>query len=140
MGTEENKAAIRRISDEFWNRGRAEVLDEVFAADVLDHAAAPGQPPGREGLKQINLGFRAAFPDVQMTIEDLLAEGDKVVWRWSVQGTHQGPLMGIPATGKRVTFGGISIDRFADGRIAERWLQIDMLGLLQQVGAVPAPG
>jgi steroid delta-isomerase-like uncharacterized protein len=140
MGTEENKAVIRRLNEEFWNRGRAEVLDEVFAADFLDHNAAPGTPPGREGLKQVNLGIRAALPDIRTTVDELVAEGDKVVWRWSAEGTHQGPLMGIPASGKRVTFSGITIDRLVGGRIAERWNQMDALGLLQQVGAIPAPG
>lgn len=139
MAIEDNKAIIRRIGEEFWNQGRPEVLDEVFADDVVDHNPAPGQPPGREGIKLVNLGFRTAMPDMQMTVDDVLAEGDKVMWRWTAQGTHQGPLMGIPPTGKRATISGISIDRFVDGRIVERWLQMDMLGLLQQLGAIPAP-
>ena len=140
MGTEDNKAIIRRIGEEFWNQGKTEVLDEVFAADAVDHNAAPGQPPGREGIKLVNLGFRVAMPDMQLTVDDVVAEDDKVVWRWTAQGTHRGELMGIPPTGRRATISGISIDRFADGRIVERWLQMDMLGLLQQLGAIPAPG
>jgi predicted ester cyclase len=138
MGTEEHKAAIRRISDEFWNAGRADVWDEVLAPSVVDHGAGPGQGPGREGIKQFNFAFRAALPDMRMTVEDLLADEDKVVLRWSMEATHQGLLVGIPATGKRVAFSGVCIDRFAGGRIVERWFEMDWLGLLEQIGAVPA--
>jgi predicted ester cyclase len=96
MTTEENKAVIHRLTKEFWNRQRPEVFDEVFAADVVDHNIPPGTPPGREGAKLFASGFRAALPDIRLTVDDLAAEGDKVVWRWTAQGTHQGPLMGIP--------------------------------------------
>ncbi|MSQ28948.1 MAG: hypothetical protein EXR68_00440 [Dehalococcoidia bacterium] len=82
----------------------------MFASDVIDHNAALGQAPGRESLKQLNGGFRTALPDTQMTIDDMIAEGDKIVWRWTAQGTHLAPLMGIPPTNKRVTISGISSD------------------------------
>jgi steroid delta-isomerase-like uncharacterized protein len=112
----------------------------VFAADFLTHSAPPGAPPTREGLKQTNLAIRAALPDIQSAVEDVIAEGDEVVWHWSARGTHRAPLLGLPATGKQITITGITIDRIAGGQIAERWDQVDMLGLMQQLGAIPAPG
>jgi predicted ester cyclase len=104
----------------------------------VTHNPLPGQPPGREGQKQTITAVRAALPDIRSTIDDLIAEGDKVVWRWTARATHQGPLMGIPPTGKQITFGGIVIDRIASGQIVERWDQTDTLGLLQQLGAIPS--
>ena len=112
----------------------------MFAADFVNRSPAPGQAHDREGLTQFNLAIRAAFPDLTVTIDDLIAEGDKVVWRWSARGTQRGELMGIPPTGREVTLTGISIDRLAGGQIVERWGEIDNLGLLQQLGAIPAPG
>ena len=138
MSTEENKAIIRRLVEEFWNEGNADVMDEVFAADFVNHNPAPGSVPNREGTKQTNIAIRAAFSDSHTTIDDLIAEGDKVVWRWTFRGTHQGPLMGIPATGKQITFTGIVVDRMAGGRIVERWAQNDDLGMMQQLGVIPA--
>lgn len=140
MSTEQNKAVVRRIGEEYWNQGNVAVLDDAFAADVADHNAPPGLAPGREGVKQFNTMFRGAFSDLSLVIDDLIAEGDNVVWRWTFTGTHTGPLMGISATGKHVTLQGISIDRFEQGKIVERWLQADMLGMMQQLGAIPAPG
>jgi predicted ester cyclase len=116
-----------------------EVLDVVFAVDALDHNAPASTAPGREGIKQFAFGFRAALPEIQITVDDLLAEGDKVIWRWTAGGTHQGPLMGIPTSAKRVAFSGITIDRPVGGEIVERWNQAGPLGLLQQIGAIPAP-
>ena len=104
MSVEKNKAVIRRLNDAFWNQGKAEVLDEVFAPDFVTHNPFPGQPPGREGQKQVVTQVRAAFPDIQATVEDVVAAGDKVVWRWTAQATYRGELLGIPATGKHVTF------------------------------------
>ena len=138
MSTEENKASIRWLNESFWNKGNAGVLDEVFAPDFLDHNAPPGSTPGREGFKQFATMFRAAFSDFSSTADDLIAEGDKVVWRWTFRGTHKDTFMGIPATGKQITMTGISIDRFAGGQIVERWTQVDLLGLMQQLGVVPA--
>ena len=125
MTHEENKAVIRRICNDFWHGGRAEAWDELFAPDVLDHGAAPGQSTGREGVKHAAIVFRAAMGDMRIWIEDLLAEGDRVMWRWSVEGIHQGPLMGVPATGKRAPGGkGDPAIEDAPGRIAvpePRW-------------------
>jgi steroid delta-isomerase-like uncharacterized protein len=139
VSSEANKAVIRRLNDEFWNEGKLDVVAEVFAADYIDHNPAPGQTPDREGFRQLTAAMRAALPDIHSTIEDLVAEGDVVAWRWSARGTHRGPLLGLPATGKPVTLTGITIDRIASGRIVERWHQEDNLGLLQQLGAIPAP-
>lgn len=139
MSTEENLAMIQRLTKEFWNDGKVAALDHVFAADFDDHSAAPGLAPGREGLKQMMLPFRAAFSQPQATVDDAIAEGAKVAWRWTFRGTHTGPFMDIPATGKTITFTGITIDRFADGQIVERWSQSDFMGLMQQLGAMPAP-
>jgi steroid delta-isomerase-like uncharacterized protein len=117
------------------------VAEEIFADDVVDYAPAiPDQPPGREGEKQALATFRSAFPDLRVTTEDLIAEGDKVVLRWTARGTHEGDLPGVPATGKQATLKGIDILRLADGRIVERWAEYDNLGLLQQLGLAPAAG
>jgi predicted ester cyclase len=139
MSAEENKAVIHRLTKEFWDEGNASVIDQVVAADFDDHSAAPGLAPGREGLKQMMLPFRAAFSQPHTTIDDAIVEGEKVVWRWTFQGTHTGLLMGIPATGKAITFTGITIDRVVGGTIVERWNQADFMGLMQQLGVIPAP-
>lgn len=138
MTTEQNKAVIRRLNDEFWNKGNVSVVDDVVAADFVDHDT-PGKAPGREGLKQFIIPFRDAFSDIQSTVEDLIGEGDKITWRWTFRGTHSGPVMGIPATGKVITLTGITIDRIAGGQIVERWNQMDAMGMLQQLGVIPAP-
>ena len=140
MRTEENKAVIQRHIDEYWNRQRPELFDDIYAADFVDHNLPPGFLPGREGARQFNAAFLAALPDIRITLDDLVAEGDKVVWRWTAKGTHKGPLMGIPASGKRVAMSGITIDRLVEGRITESWTQYDAMGLLQQVGAMPTQG
>lgn len=140
MSTEENKATIRRLSEEFWNKQNVKVFDEVFAAGFIDHNPPPGVEPSREGFRQLALGLQAALSDAHSSIDDLLAEGDKVVWRWTFRGTHTGPLMGIPATGKQITLTGITIDRLAGGQILERWSQVDNLGMLQQLGVIPTQG
>src|SRR5262245_57505289 len=112
MSAEENKAVMRRIF-ELFNTGNLALVDEVIAADVIDHQAPPGIAPGRAGFKQLIAAFRAAFPDLQMTIDDILADGDKVVTRSTMRGTHQGEFMGIPPTGKPFTMGAIDIVRFS---------------------------
>jgi len=136
---EANKTVIQRINEEFWNGRRAAVLSEVFAPDVVDHFPAPGQAPGREGVISANLMFLSAFPDLRMTVNDMIAEGDLVAWRWTAEGTHSGPLMGMGPTNRAALVHGVSIDRFLDGVIAERWLELDMLGLLGQLGAIEPP-
>jgi len=130
---EENKAVIRRLNQEVWNEGNAAVLDEVFAADFIDCTANPGSRPDREGIKQLITMFGNAFSDTSSTIEDLIAEGDKVAYRWTFQGSHTGAFMGIPATGRRITLTGITIDRVAGNAIVERWNQADFAGMMQQL-------
>lgn len=140
MSTQENKTLIGRFNDEVWNKGNLAVIDEVFADDAVWHSAPPGMPPTREGLRQMIIGFRGAFSDTRTTVDEQISEVDKVAWRWTFQGTHTGELMGIPPTGKQITFTGISIDRIVNGKSIERRDSADMLGLLQQLGAIPAPG
>ncbi len=136
---EQNKALIHRLNEELWNDGNMAALDQIFAADFVDRTAFPGSAPGREGLKQLVTMFGAAFSNTSSTIDDLVAEGNKVAWRWTFRGTHTGPFMGIPATGNTITFTGITIDRIAGGAIVERWNQADMSGLMQQLSTTPTP-
>jgi len=135
-----NKAVIHRLIDGFWNLGQDAAFDEVFAPDYLDHNPVPGQSPDREGFRQFAGTLRTALPDMHSSVDDLIAEGDQVAWRYSLRATHTGPLLGVPPTGKPITMTGISIDRFAGGQIVERWSQLDTLGLLSQLGAVSVPG
>lgn len=134
------KAIARRINEDVWSKGKVEVIDELFAPDLTDHMP-PGYEEfaGREGMKNLVRMFDAAFPDMQATTEDVIVERDKVVNRWSWRGTHQGDFMGTPATGKQATMTGIEIFRLADGKIVERWVEADMLGFMQQLGAIPSP-
>ena len=135
-----NKAIVRRLYEEGWSVGDLAVAAGAYARDFINHnPAIPDLPPGPDGIRLLVQAFRAAFPDLHYTIEDQLVEGDKVVSRWTFRGTQQGEFMGIPAYGKSVTVSGITIDRVADGRIVEHWRQTDILGMLQQLGAVPAP-
>ena len=135
-----NKALARRLIDEAFNAGRLDVIDELFASGFVGHdPSLPEEVRGPAGVKEVIAGYRAAFPDIQVTIEDQIADGDRVVTRWRATGTHKGELMGMPATGKQATVTGITIDLIADGRIAESWDNWDTLGLMQQLGAVPLP-
>jgi steroid delta-isomerase-like uncharacterized protein len=137
--SEQNKAAARKVYDAF-NSGEVDSLDDVVAADSVDHDPQnPRAAEGREGLKKQIAMYREAFPDLHLTVEDQIAEGDMVVSRWTATGTHQGDLPGIPASGKSTTVTGIGIDRFEDGMIVEVWGNWDTLGMLQQIGAVPEP-
>ena len=135
--SEENKALARRSIEDIFNTGNLDVADEVFAADYVDHDIPPGLPANLEGFKQLVSMYRAAFPDLHITIEDVIAEGDKVVLRWVAKGTHQGDLMGIPPTNKQATVTGIDINRVAGGKIAEHWGNFDQMGMMQQLGLIP---
>lgn len=140
MSTTENKALVRRFHDElWWGQGNLDVIDEIFAPDWVDHSADPaaGLAPTREGFKQIVVSFATAFSNIESTINDQIAEGDKVVWRWTFHGTHTGSFLGIPATGRRITLTGITTDRIANGRFVERWICMSMQSMLQQLGASP---
>jgi steroid delta-isomerase-like uncharacterized protein len=136
--SEQNREIVARYSEEFWGGGNAELADELFATDFVDHSpAAPNLPPGPEGQRQVLHVFRSAFPDLRVTTEEIIVEGDKAALRWTARGTHQGELMGVPATGKEITLAGIDVLRLAGGKITERWAQGDNLGMLQQLGVVP---
>ncbi len=136
MSADANKALVYQFVDAF-NRGDLAAIDQFIADDYVDHSR-PG-PGGPAGVRQFYTMMHAAFPDISVTIEDAIAEGDKVAVRFTVRGTHQGELMGIPASGRSVTLTGIDINRFANGRLVERWANQDDLGFMQQLGVLPAP-
>ena len=133
-----NKATWRRFID-IVDRHALDELPEVIAPDFLGHDLPPGVPRGPEGLRRFRETVHPAFPDARTTIEDVLADGDKVIGRFTVEATHLGPLMGFSATGKRIRLGLIEIARFRDGKIVERWTERDFLKLLQQLDLFPAP-
>ncbi len=138
--SEENKAIARRYVEEAVNQRNLDVLDEIFAPGFIDHTASPDHPSGLEGLKQFFAMMDSGFPDFSATVEDLFAEGDRVAVRFTFHGTHQGEFIGIPPTGERVTMQGIDILRIVENRVVELWGQEDMLGMMQQLGAIPTPG
>ena len=137
MSTEANKAAIRRIYEEVWNQGNLATVDEVRAVDFAFHGPGGAEEKGRAGLKEFVTKFRAAFPDVCATVENIVAEGEYVALRTSTTGTHRGDWMGIPPTGKRVTLTLNVLSRFAGGKEAEAWEELDMLSFMQQLGVIP---
>ena len=138
--SEENKALARRWADIF-NQGNLDLVEEIYAPDcVLHDATMPEDTRGVEGAREFYSMYRSAFPDTEITIEDQLAEGDKVATRWTARGTHQGELMGVPPSGNRVEVAGMTISRSEGGKIAEEWDNYDALGLMQQIGAIPEPG
>jgi steroid delta-isomerase-like uncharacterized protein len=140
MGTEENKAVYRRFLELGFNTGNFAALGEVLSADYVDHDAPPGIPPGPEGIAHLLAPYRAAFPDVHMTVDAQVAEGERVATRYTFRGTHRGDLMGIPPTGKQVEMTGTTIARIVDGKMVEAWVNYDLLGMMQQLGVIPAPG
>jgi steroid delta-isomerase-like uncharacterized protein len=133
--SERNKAHIRRVIEEVYNRGDLGVVDEVAASDLVIHASSQ-DIRGRDGAKQYVAALRAGFPDLHIIIEDQVAEGDMVVTRWTARGTHAGEFQGIPATGKKVQLAGTDIDRVIGGKVVECWAHVDELGLLRQLGVV----
>ena len=140
MSTEDNKAIVRRLIEEGFNQRNLAIFDELYAPDFVYHLGSTAIQ-GREPYKQFTLMSFASFPDVRFTIEDQVAEADEVVTRWTWRGTHQGPFQGIPPTGKHVMVTGVGINHFAaNGKIVENWTNMDILGLLQQLGVVPALG
>jgi steroid delta-isomerase-like uncharacterized protein len=133
---EENKALVRRCIDEM-TKGNWAIFDELVARDYVYHMSGRPKPLTREESEQFARAVRAAFPDGRMTVEDMIAEGDKVVTRYTSRGTHKGDFMGMPATGKEVVVTGIVITRIAEGKIAEDWEEFDGIGFLQQLGVIP---
>jgi steroid delta-isomerase-like uncharacterized protein len=136
--SDENKAIVQRYSEAVSHRN-LDVLDEIFAPEFIDHTASPDQPPGPEGLKRFFAMMDRGFPDFRATVEDVIAEGDKVGFRFTFHGTHQGAFMGIAPTGEQVTMQGIDILRIVDGQVVELWGQEDMLGMMQQLGVISSP-
>ena len=138
--SDQNKALARRYVEEVWNRGNLSFIDEFVAPNATFHdpSVPGGKFTGPEGLRQFVQIYRGAFPDVRITIEDLIAEGDKVVSRWTATGTHKGELMGIAPTGKPTTVTGCDIAQYQNGKLVEAWATYDMLGMLQQLGVVPS--
>jgi steroid delta-isomerase-like uncharacterized protein len=138
--SERNKSVERRLIEQVWNRGNFAVVDELIASDYIGHSSTPdGETEGRQGYKQFYAALRHAFPDLQVTVEDQIAEGDRVVTRWTARGTHTGSFQDIPPTGKQGDITGITIDRIANGKVVECWTNADDLGMLQLLGALPAP-
>ncbi len=137
---EANKRLVRRYFEEIWNKGNLAVADELIAPTYVDHDPASPGVNGPEGVKQLVMMYRRAFPDVHISIEEQIAEGDTVATHWVAQGTHQGDLQGIPPTGKRATVTGTQLSHIAGGKIAEDWGNWDTLGLLQQLGVLPQMG
>ena len=136
--SEVNKNVVRRLFEEFWNKGNLSVADELFARNYTHHdPSTPDFGLGPESEKKRATLYRTAFPDVRLVIEDIISEGETVMTRWSCRGTHKGDLSGIAPTGKPFTISGVSIARLANGKMAEGWVNWDALGLMQQLGVVP---
>ena len=133
MSVDENKAVTRRLMDELWNKGNVDIIDELMSEDLVQH---PGGGT-RERLKQNVAQNLANCPEVSITLEDVIAEGDMVAFRWTMRGPHSWEFAGIAPTGKMLTRTGINIQRIADGKIAEAWCQIDQLGFYKQLGCTP---
>ena len=132
-----NKTTLGRLVDEAFGKGNLAVVDEVIANDFVDHNPPPNTPSDKAGLKETVKMFRSAFPDLKLTIEDAIAEGDKVAIRLVTRGTHKGAFFGIAPTGRSVTVNEQHIVRFAGGKIAEHWGVEDNLGMMQQLGVIP---
>jgi steroid delta-isomerase-like uncharacterized protein len=134
---EKNKAIVLRHWEEVVSKGNMDLIDEIFAPDFVAHEADQ-DIRGPEGVRQFILMLRVGFPDLHVIVEDVVAEGDKVVQRWSGHGSHQGELMGLPPSGKRVSVAGITISRLEGGKVAEEWELYDTMGMMQQLGAIPS--
>jgi steroid delta-isomerase-like uncharacterized protein len=139
--SEQNKTNVRRLFEEVWNKGHVAVADELFAPTYNHHdSSTPDFGRGPESERKRVTLYRNAFPDIRFTIEDLLAEGETVVARWSCRGTHKGELNGIAPTGKQFNITGVSMARFTNGKMFEGYVNWDALSLMQQLGVVPELG
>jgi steroid delta-isomerase-like uncharacterized protein len=135
----ENKAIVRRFMEEILNANRLDLVDELFAPNYVNHLIPPGAPQGPEGERNFIGMFHAGFPDYRMALEEMVAEDDRVATAWTFHGTHTGAFVGIPPTGRAVTMTGMNIFRLAGGQIVDNRSNYDQMGLLQQLGVVPAP-
>jgi steroid delta-isomerase-like uncharacterized protein len=141
VSAEDNKARFRRLFDEMFNKGNLAAAEEAFAPNLVFHSPTQPEPiRGIEGFKEFPAMLRTGFPDIDITIEDLIGEGGFLMSRWTWRGTHLGPFLGIPPTGKQATGRGMEIYRFAGDKIEEIWLEVDPLGMLQQLGIFPKGG
>lgn len=138
--SEANKALVRREVEEIFSKGNLDAAGEIYAPDYVGHEpTSPEGARGVEGARRFAAAYREAFPDFRVTVEDQFAEGDRVATRFTARGTHEGELEGIAPTGNRVEIAGLAISRIEDGKVAEDWTVFDALGLMQQIGAIPAP-
>jgi predicted ester cyclase len=140
---ENNKQVLMRFWNEVWDQGKLEVVDEIFHPNFTDHGLAPGlTKQGPDGAKEAVEQFRAGIPDLYLKVDDMVAEGDKVLTRWEAGGTHTGPLVSgrgsIPPTGKRAVVRGFTLNRLEDGKIIDAWDNFDIMGMLQQLGVIPS--
>ncbi len=136
--SEANKTISRRLTEEAFNQGKYDVIEELVAPTFVNHDPTTGDTKGPQGTRELIEGYRSAFPDLKLTIEEQVAEGDLVATRWTARGTHKGELMGIAPTGKESTVTGMSIEKITNGKIVESWNNWDTLGMMRQLGAVPA--
>ena len=134
-----NETIVHRFIDEVINQGRYEVCDEIVAEDFIELDPLPGQRQGREGLKEVIAMMRSAFPDIHWVSDETISSGDKVVTRFTWTGTHRGPFLGIPATGRPVTVKGVVIDRLVNGRMTDSRILMDTFGMMMQLGVIPPP-
>ena len=139
MSAEANKATVRRYFEEFINRGNMAAAETMAHGFVFHDPILPAPLQGRDAFVQFVGSLRAAFPDMSFTVEDLIAENDKATVRWTLRGTHQGEFAGVPATGRSVEIAGIDLFHLKDGRLSEGWVEADTMGLMQQLGVMPAP-
>ena len=139
--SEANKTVVRRWFEEVWNQGREETIDELFAENGIAYGLGDTEAPvqGPPGIKPFVRNLRGGLPDIRMTIEDITAEGDRVTVRVTAEGTHKGGQFGVAPTGRRIRIAGMVVVRIANGQIVEGWNSWDQLGLLRQIGALPAP-
>lgn len=137
MSIEQNKAAVRRFFDEFANKGNLSVVDEIFSPDFVMHPADGADMNGSEGAKTGYPRFRASFPDVKYIIDDMVAEGDKVTFRMTIEGTHIGRFGNIEPTGKKIKMTRFGIIRLENGKWVEGWVLTNVMSLYQQLGAIP---
>ena len=140
--SEENEALVRRYFEEIWNKGNLELIEELFTTNFVRHGpvGTEGEVRGPEEFKGLVSTYHAGLPDFRVTIDEMIAEGDRVVTRWTVRGTHQGELMGNAPTGNQITFTGYLFDRISGGKIEEEWVDYDTLHVMQEIGAVPQQG
>jgi steroid delta-isomerase-like uncharacterized protein len=139
MPAEENKAIFRRYVEEVGNEGKLELADEIFDRYLAHQPDGSALERGPEDVKRFMGEFQEAFPDFHTEIEDQIAEGDKVVTRWTMRGTHRGEFRGIAPTGNALEITGIGIFRFSEGKVVESWDNFDQLGMMRQLGAIPTP-